>query len=63
MRLLLFLKKNDNEGIESYFLGDLTVDKETLEEIFDKGKKKKYVKMKMYLDKPIKNELYKYIKD
>ena len=44
MRLLLFLKKNDNEGIESYFLGDLTVDKETLEEIFDKEKKKKYVK-------------------
>ena len=31
MRLLLFLK-TIMRGIESYFLGDLTVDKETLEE-------------------------------
>ena len=39
------------------FLGDLTVDKETLEKIFDKENKS--VKMKMYLDKPINNDLYK----
>ena len=67
MRLPLFLKKDDNEGLDFYFLGDLKVDKSFLEEtfIFDKknDKKKAIVKMRMHLDKPIKEDLYRYIID
>ncbi len=67
MRLPLFLKKDDNEGLDFYFLGDLKVDKNFLEETFilDKknNKKKAIVKMLMYLDKPIKEDLYKYLVD
>ena len=67
MRLPLFLKKDDNEGLDFYFLGDLKVDKSFLEETFiiDKknDKKKAIVKMRMHLDKPIKEDLYRYIID
>ena len=67
MRLPLFLKKDDNEGLDFYFLGDLKVDKNFLEETFiiDKknNKKKAIVKMQMHLDKPIKEDLYRYIID
>tara|TARA_B100001029_G_C14838499_1_gene326991 strand:- start:55 stop:678 length:624 start_codon:yes stop_codon:yes gene_type:complete len=67
MRLPLFLKKDDNEGGEFYFLGDLEVDKNSLSETFieDKknDKKEQIVRMEMLLDKPIKDDLYKYIID
>ena len=67
MRLPLFLKKDDNEGGEFYFLGDLEVDKNSLSETFieDKknDKKEQIVRMEMFLDKPIKDDLYKYIID
>ena len=67
MRLPLFLKKDDNEGLDFYFLGDLKVDKSFLEETFiiDKknDKKKAIVKMQMHLDKPIKEDIYRYIID
>ena len=67
MRLPLFLKKDDNEGNDLYFIGDLKVDEETLEETFIEDKKnnnnKPIVKMKMYLDKPIKDDLFKYLID
>ena len=67
MRLPLFIKKDDSEGNDLYFMGNLNVDQQTLEETFIEDHKnntrKQIVKMKMYLDKPIKDELYKYIKD
>ena len=48
-------------------LGDLEVDKNSLSETFieDKknDKKEQIVRMKMLLDKPIKDDLYKYIID
>ena len=50
-----------------YFLGDLEVDKNSLSETFieDKknDKKEQIVRMEMLLDKPIKDDLYKYIID
>ena len=65
MRLPLFVKKDDDEGKEFYYLGDLEVDKNCLVETFitDKKNKKseKIVKMKMYLDKPVEDNLYKYL--
>ena len=65
MRLPLFVKKDDDEGKEFYFLGDLEVDRNCLMETFitDKKNKKseKIVKMKMYLDKPVEENLYKYL--
>ena len=67
MRLPLFLKKDDNEGSDLYFLGDLKVDKATLEETYiqdrKNNKQKPIVKMRMYLDRPIKEDLYKYISE
>ena len=65
MRLPLFVKKDDDEGKEFYYLGNLEVDKNCLVETFitDKKNKKseKIVKMKMYLDKPVEDNLYKYL--
>ena len=43
MRLPLFLKKDDNEGLDFYFLGDLKVDKNFLEETFIIDKKNNLV--------------------
>ncbi len=67
MRLPLFLKKDDNEGGEFYFLGNLEVDKKSVEETFIEDKKnnknEQIVKMKMYLDKPVKDVLYQYLID
>ena len=65
MILPLFLKKDDNEGKEFYFLGNLEVDKNSIEETIIEDKKnnksQKLVKMKMYLDKPVEENLYKYL--
>ena len=65
--LPLFIKKDDSEGNDLYFMGNLNVDQQTLEETFiddhKNNTRKQIVKIKMYLDKPIKDELYKYIKD
>ena len=65
MILPLFLKKDDNEGKEFYFLGNLEVDKNSVEETIIEDKKnnksQKLVKMKMYLDKPVEENLYKYL--
>ncbi|HAM80611.1 MAG TPA: DUF3427 domain-containing protein [Ornithinibacillus sp.] len=60
----IFIKKDDDEGSNFYYLGKATPDKETIEQdtmLDKKGKKIPVVHMNMIMEKPVENRLYKYI--
>jgi superfamily II DNA or RNA helicase len=64
MRIPLFVKKNNSEGLEFYFLGNMTVKKETaIEKLIpdDKGKMVSVVEMIFFLDHPVEKSLYDYL--
>jgi len=66
MRMPLFVKKSDDEGLDFYYLGDLSAIPEKFENTLmndAKGSKRSVVKMEFLLDKPIKYGLFKYITD
>lgn len=62
-RKLLFIKKNDAEGNDFYYMGDLSIIKEPTETTIknDKGKKLSIVNFQFMLDKPVENKLYEYL--
>jgi hypothetical protein len=58
------VKKNNSEGLEFYFLGNMTVKKETaIEKLIpdDKGKMVSVVEMNFFLDHPVEKSLYDYL--
>jgi hypothetical protein len=66
LRMPLFVKKSDDEGLDFYYLGELT----SIPEKFDDasmddagGNKKSVVKMEFLLNRPIEHNLYKYLID
>lgn len=61
----LFVKKDDDEGNEFYYLGEALPEESTIEETVmeSKGKDLPVVRMNMLLEKPIEPTLYKYIKE
>jgi superfamily II DNA or RNA helicase len=64
LRIPLFVKKNNSEGVEFYYLGNLSVKKESAIEILipsDKGKMVSVVEMNFLLEKPVDKSLYDYI--
>jgi superfamily II DNA or RNA helicase/HKD family nuclease len=64
MRIPLFVKKNNSEGLEFYYLGNMTVKKETaIEKLIpdDKGKNVSVVEMHFLLEHPVEKSLYDYI--
>jgi hypothetical protein len=64
MRIPLFVKKNNSEGLEFYYLGNITVKKETaIEKLIpdDKGKNVSVVEMHFLLEHPVEKSLYDYI--
>jgi superfamily II DNA or RNA helicase/HKD family nuclease len=64
MRIPLFVKKNNSEGLEFYYLGNLTVKKETaIEKLIpdDKGNMVSVVEMIFLLDNPVEKSLYDYL--
>lgn len=66
MRMPLFVKKSDDEGLDFYYLGELSAIPEKFENTLMNdvdGSKKSVVKMEFLLDKPIKYGLFKYITD
>jgi len=66
IRLPLFIKKSNDEGLDFYFMGDLTViDNSFSEEIMDtsNGSNVSVVKMDFHLDKSVDPSLYSYIID
>lgn len=62
--LPLFVKKNDSEGIEFYYIGNLTPDRDSFrqESMPDAdGSSVSVVTMMMRLDKPVDDAFYKYL--
>lgn len=63
--LPLFVKKDDDEGVDFYFIGFLTYIKNTAQETTlqtDKGSVS-VVKMNFRIDRPVESNLYKYLTD
>lgn len=62
-RKLLFVKKNDAEGKEFYYLGDLSVIGQPTETTIsdDAGKKLPIVNIQFLLDQPVESKLYSYL--
>jgi hypothetical protein len=66
LRLPLFLKKDDNEGIDFYYLGDVLPVENSIEQQYmpdDNGKKLPVVKFEFELSYPIESALHKYFQD
>ena len=64
LRLLLFIKKSDNEGNDFYYMGDVKPIDESFEEttILDKnGKSVSVVKVIFKLNQPVEDSLYDYL--
>lgn len=64
MRIPLFIKKNNSEGEEYYYLGNSKVLKETAIEISiynDSGKSIPLVEMNLILENPVEKALYDYL--
>jgi superfamily II DNA or RNA helicase len=64
MRIPLFVKKNNSEGVEFYYLGNLKVIKESAVEISilnDSGKSIPLVEMNFILESPVEKSLYDYL--
>ncbi|WP_117168138.1 DUF3427 domain-containing protein [Paraliobacillus sediminis] len=61
----IFVKKDDDEGTDFYYLGEATPNKQSIEQttMADKnGKELPVVCMNMIMEKPLHNQLYNYIK-
>ena len=64
LRLLLFVKKSDNEGNDFYYMGDVKPNDETFEEttILDKNNiSVSVVKVIFKLNQPVEDSLYDYL--
>jgi len=64
MRLPLFIKKSNDEGLEFYYMGDVSPLDETFEqaEMSDEhGKKVSVVKVTFLMSHPVDNEIYEYL--
>jgi hypothetical protein len=64
MRIPLFVKKNNSEGLEFYYLGNLSVNKlSEIEKLIpdDNGKSVSVVEMTFSLEHPVEKSLYDYL--
>jgi hypothetical protein len=64
MRIPLFVKKKNTEGLELFYLGNLSVKKETAVEISipdDSGKSIPVVEVNFMLENPVEKSLYDYL--
>jgi len=60
-RILLFVKKEDAEGTDFYYLGDVSIIKGSVEQAVMPVSKKPIVHFKFQLGQPVTDELYNYI--
>jgi len=60
-RILLFVKKEDAEGTDFYFMGDCEIIPNSIEQAEMPGSKKAIVHFKFKLEEPVNEDLYKYI--
>ncbi|MEN2768040.1 DEAD/DEAH box helicase [Ornithinibacillus xuwenensis] len=64
MDIHIFIKKDDDEGSNFYYLGKANPDKDTVEQdtmLDKKGNNIPVVHMNMIMEKPVQNKLYRYI--
>ena len=64
IRLPFFIKKDDDEGAEFYYIGDLTAIPDKFEQTAmqnDKGGSVSVVKMEYFLDRDVDTRLYSYL--
>ncbi len=64
LRLPLFIKKNNDEGTEFYYMGDVTPQKESFEQTSmpnETGKPVSVVKVIFDMEVPVKHDMYKYL--
>lgn len=61
--ILLFVKKEDSEGTEFYFMGDVSIIKDSVEQSVMPDSKKPIVHFKFQLEYPVMDNLYEYITD
>jgi superfamily II DNA or RNA helicase/SOS-response transcriptional repressor LexA len=60
-RILLFIKKEDAEGTDFYFMGDASIIKNSIQQSKMPNSGKPVVHFKFQLEQPIKDDLYNYI--
>ena len=59
-RILLFVKKEDGEGTDFYYLGNVSIAADSIEQgVTDKGQP--VVHFRFLLDKPVEDTLYDYL--
>lgn len=64
IRMPLFVKKSDDEGIEFFYMGDLTPKEDGIKETIIKDKKGKDVSVvgiECSLNRSVEDEMYKYL--
>jgi superfamily II DNA or RNA helicase/HKD family nuclease len=60
-RILLFVKKEDGEGTDFYFMGDVSIIPDSIEQSFMSDSKLPVVHFKFHLEQPVIDSIYKYI--
>lgn len=60
-RILLFVKKEDGEGTDFYFMGDATIIPDSIEQSYMPDSKLPVVHFKFQLEQPVIDSVYKYI--
>jgi hypothetical protein len=66
LRLPLFIKKNNDEGLEFYYMGDVTPIEGKIEQtsmLSDKNKNVSVVKFRFQMNNPVSSSMYEYITD
>ena len=63
MKILLFVKKNDAEGSQHYYLGEILPDRDPVQKEITKenGKKEPIVNIIFRLKKSVRDDLYDYL--
>ncbi|SHO60207.1 DUF3427 domain-containing protein [Algoriphagus zhangzhouensis] len=60
-RILLFVKKEDGEGSDFYFMGDVSIIPNSIEQALMPNSRIPVVHFKFHLEKPVIDSLYKYM--
>ncbi|WP_240614627.1 DUF3427 domain-containing protein [Polaribacter filamentus] len=60
-RILLFVKKEDAEGTDFYFMGDASIIKDSIQQAEMPDSGKPIIHFKFLLEQPVKDDLYNYI--
>ena len=66
IRLPLFIKKSNDEGIDFYYMGDVDPEQDQVKQTTmsnDKGKKVSVVKIRFNLYNPVTESMYKYLRE